>query len=68
MRNAELVRRVLAGEPGPHRDVVSLNAALAFAIAGAADDLIAGMRLAHDAIDGGRARAKLDALVRATNA
>ncbi len=66
-RNAELVRRVLAAERGPHRDVVVLNAALALVIAGVADDLTAGLRLALEAIDDGRAREKLDALVRATN-
>lgn len=65
-RNAELVRRVLAAERGPHRDVVVLNAALALVIAGAAADLPAGIRLAHESIDDGRARHKLDALVRAT--
>jgi len=65
--NAQLVRRVLDGERGPHRDVVALNAALALVVAGEAGDLSAGMRLAHDVIDDGRARSKLDALVKATN-
>jgi anthranilate phosphoribosyltransferase len=67
-RNAELVRRVLDGERGPHRDVVTLNAALALVIAGAADDLPMGMRVASASIDDGSAREKLDALVKATNA
>jgi len=66
-RNAELVARVLSAERGPHRDVVVLNAALALVIAGVADDLTAGMRLAQETIDDGRAREKLEALVRATN-
>jgi len=65
--NARLVRRVLDGERGPHRDVVALNAALALVVAGEAGDLSAGMRLAHDVIDDGRARSKLEALVKATN-
>ncbi|HYK54817.1 MAG TPA: hypothetical protein VEV38_14950, partial [Candidatus Eremiobacteraceae bacterium] len=67
-RNAELVRRVLDGERGPHRDVVALNAALALVIAGVAEDLPMGMRVATESIDNGRAREKLDALVKATNA
>jgi len=67
-RNAELVRRVLAAERGPHREVVVLNAALALVIAGVAHDMNAGMRLAMEAIDAGRAREKLAALVRTTNA
>ncbi|HET9343064.1 MAG TPA: anthranilate phosphoribosyltransferase [Candidatus Eremiobacteraceae bacterium] len=66
-RNAELVRRVLAAERGAHRDVVALNAALALVIAGVADDLNAGFRVAQESIDDGRAQEKLDALVRATN-
>ena len=66
-RNAELVRRVLAGDRGPHRDVVVLNASLALVVAGSAPDLQAGIALAHAVIDDGRARAKLDALVQGTN-
>ena len=66
-RNAELVRRVLDAERGPHRDVVTLNAALALVIAGVAGDLNAGLRVAQKSIDDGRAREKLEALVRATN-
>ena len=67
-RNAELVRRVLEGERGARRDVVALNAALALVIAGIAVDMQMGMRLASASIDGGNAREKLAALVRATNA
>ena len=37
--NAALVEAVLAGSPGPHRDVVLLNAAAAFVAAGRAADL-----------------------------
>ena len=67
-QNARIVEDVLAGKPGPHRDVVLLNAALALRIADAAADLPSGIALAARAIDSGGARAKLDALVRATNA
>ena len=66
-RNAALVRRVLDAERGPHRDVVVLNAALALVIAGVAGDLNAGVHVAQESIDDGRAREKLEALVRATN-
>lgn len=65
-RNAVLVRSVLGGDPGPHRDVVALNAGLALVIAGIATDLSAGIALAYSVIDDGRARAKLEALVEAT--
>ena len=63
--NAEALRRVLAGEAGPHRDVVLLNAAAALVVAGRADDLARGASLAAEAVDAGEAAAKLDALVRA---
>jgi anthranilate phosphoribosyltransferase len=57
--NADTVRRVLAGDPGPHRDIVVLNAAAGFLVADAAADLAEGVALAQAAIDDGRAAAKL---------
>jgi anthranilate phosphoribosyltransferase len=62
--NAAIVRRVLGGEPGPHRDIVVLNAGAALVVADHAADLGAGMALAAAAIDDGRAAGALDALVR----
>jgi len=64
--NAALVRGVLAGEPGPRRDVVALNAAAALVVAEAALDLAEGLSLARRSIDSGAAAARLDALVRAS--
>lgn len=55
--NAALIESVLAGEPGPRRDVVLLNAAAAFLVAGRVDDLGAGVTLAAETIDSGAARA-----------
>ena len=66
--NAGLARRVLAGEPGPHRDIVTLNAAAALVTAGLADDLPSGIDAARTAIDDGRAAAALDRLVAVSNA
>lgn len=57
--NAEVIRRVLAGDHGPARDVVVLNAGAALVVAGAAADLASGIRECAEAIDSGRARAKL---------
>jgi anthranilate phosphoribosyltransferase len=65
--NAELARRVLAGDAGPHRDVVCLNAAAGLVVAGMADDLAAGLQAAQAAIDGGGAAAALDRLVVVSN-
>jgi anthranilate phosphoribosyltransferase len=61
--NAELTRRILAGEPGGAREVVLLNAAAALMAAGRADTFADGLRLAAEAIDSGAARAKLERLV-----
>jgi anthranilate phosphoribosyltransferase len=61
--NADIARRVLGGEPGPHRDLVLLNAAAGLVVAGLADDLAGGIALGAAAIDDGRAAGKLDRLV-----
>jgi anthranilate phosphoribosyltransferase len=61
--NASLARRVLAGEPGPHRDIVLLNAAAGLVAAGVAADVPAGLVQAAAAVDEGRAEAVLDRLV-----
>jgi anthranilate phosphoribosyltransferase len=66
--NAALARRVLSGEPGPHRDIVTLNAGAGLVTAGLADDLESGLAAARAAIDDGRAAGALDALIAASNA
>ena len=58
--NVRLARSVLAGEPGPARDIVLLNAAAALMVAGLADELRDGVRVAAEVVDSGRARAKLE--------
>ncbi|MFG2100583.1 anthranilate phosphoribosyltransferase [Micromonospora echinaurantiaca] len=63
--NAEVARRLLAGEPGPVRDAVLVNSAAALATQGPLDgDLIealrAGMARAAESIDSGAAAAVLD--------
>jgi anthranilate phosphoribosyltransferase len=67
-QNAAIVRGVLAGEPGPRRDVVVLNAAAALVVAGAAADLAGGLGLARASLDSGAAAARLEALVQASAA
>jgi anthranilate phosphoribosyltransferase len=61
--NASAVHRVLAGDAGPVRDIVALNAAAGLLVAGLADDLAAGLDLACATIDDGRAAAALEAFV-----
>jgi anthranilate phosphoribosyltransferase len=66
--NAGVVRRVVGGEPGPHRDIVVLNAAAGLVVAGAADDLAAGVRIAVETIDTGRAASTLDSFIAVSQA
>jgi anthranilate phosphoribosyltransferase len=61
--NAEIVRRILAGEErGPKRDAVLLNAGAAFLVAGRVRSISEGWELAAQIIDAGRAGAKLKEL------
>lgn len=61
--NASLARAVLAGAAGPHRDIVTLNAAAALLAAGLADDLPGGIAAAAVSLDSGAAAAVLERLV-----
>jgi len=63
--NAKIGREVLTGRAGPARDVVLLNAGAAIHVAGRAATLAAGVALARESIDSGRALGKLEALARA---
>lgn len=58
-----MIERVFAGERGPARDIVVLNAGAAIYVSGLADTLAAGVERAQEAIDKGAAGAKLRALV-----
>jgi anthranilate phosphoribosyltransferase len=62
--NARLARAVLDGETGPQRDIVVLNAGAALMAAGVVGDLAAGIEAAAASLDGGRAAAALDRLVK----
>jgi anthranilate phosphoribosyltransferase len=66
--NAAAIRQLFAGAPSPYRDIVLMNAAAALVIAERVPDMPAGLRMAAEAIDGGRANQVLAALVRVTNA
>jgi len=65
--NARRLSALLEGERGPIRDVVVLNAAAALVVAGLAQDLAEGVKRAAQALDEGKAKAALDALVRISN-
>jgi anthranilate phosphoribosyltransferase len=64
--NAELARRCLAGEPGPVRDIVAVNAAAGLLVGGAVDSLADGVALATEVLADGRAAAALERLVALT--
>lgn len=65
--NGRALSAVLAGQPGPYRDIVAYNAAAALLIADQASDLKDGVTQALAAIDDGRARQTLDKLIAITN-
>jgi anthranilate phosphoribosyltransferase len=65
-QNARIVREILAGKEGSKRDMVLLNGASAFMVAGIDSGLEGGIERAKDSIDSGRAMEKLDALVHFT--
>lgn len=58
--NAAILRSLFAGETGPKRDALLANAAAGLVVAGKADDLSAGVKLAAEVIDSGAAAAKVD--------
>jgi len=64
--NAAILRAVLAGESGPRRDIVLLNAAAALVTAGAADGWQGALALAGASIDSGAAARTLDDLITTT--
>jgi anthranilate phosphoribosyltransferase len=66
-RNAAVTRAVLAGEAGAPREVSLANAGAAIYAAGAAESIAAGVEVAREALDDGRAAATLERFVEATN-
>ncbi|MBF0358036.1 MAG: anthranilate phosphoribosyltransferase [Magnetococcales bacterium] len=65
--NAEITRAILAGEKGPRRDIVTLNAGAALFVAGITPDIGSGQQLACELIDTGKAQDRLATLVRMSN-
>jgi anthranilate phosphoribosyltransferase len=59
---------VLDNQPGAARDIVLLNAGATIYVAGLSDTLENGVKKAADIIASGAAKAKLDELVRVSNA
>jgi anthranilate phosphoribosyltransferase len=66
--NAATTQAILAGEPGPRRDLALLNAGAAIYAGGRADSVADGVRVAADAVDSGAAARTLKAYVELTRA
>ena len=62
-RNAEIIRALLDGEPGPCRDVVVANSAAALFLSQRAPDLKSAVNIAAESIDSGAARRKLEQVI-----
>ncbi|MDR1691994.1 MAG: anthranilate phosphoribosyltransferase [Oscillospiraceae bacterium] len=65
--NAEILRSVLAGEPGPKRNAAVLNAAAALFVAGKYGSIEAAVKVAENVIDSGEAARKLLDFIRFSN-
>lgn len=65
--NAAITKAVLAGEQGARRTAVVLNAGAGLYVAGKADSIEEGVRLAEELIDSGKAEKKLEEFVKYSN-
>src|SRR6266404_6080197 len=66
--NATIIGQIFAGELGPRRDIVVINAAAALVAADVAGTFLEGVELAARALSSGAAQQKLSELKRFTNA
>lgn len=67
VENAAITRAVLNGEKGAHRNAVLMNAGAALYIAGKAENMQAGIDLAAELIDTGKAAAVLEKFIEVSN-
>jgi anthranilate phosphoribosyltransferase len=65
--SAKIIQSILAGEKGPARDIVVLNAAASALVADKAADWGGGVKLAEKSIDAGRAATALQKLIVVSN-
>lgn len=64
--NAGIIQNLLKGERGPRRDIVILNSAAAFYVAGKAKSIADGISIAEKSIDSGAALKVLENLIKET--
>ena len=65
--NAQIVRRLLGGELGHKRNAVLLNAGASLYLAGKADNMNDGIKLAAELIDSGKALKTLEMFIEKSN-
>lgn len=65
--NSAQIKILFNGQPSAYRDITLLNAAAAFIVAGKAEDLKSGIKLAAEVIDSGKAIRTLQKLVEVSN-
>lgn len=65
--NAEIVRAILNGEKGHRRNAVLMNAGAALYVGGKAESMEAGIHLAEELIDSGKAAETLRKLIEVSN-
>lgn len=65
--NAQIVRRILGGEKGHKRSAALLNAGASLYIAGKADSMKDGIKLAAELIDSGKALKTLESFIEKSN-
>ena len=63
-QNAKMLRSILSGEAGAKRNIVVMNAAAALVASNQASGFKEGARIAKEAIDSGKAQAKVNKLIK----
>lgn len=65
--NAQILRDILDGKDGAKKNAVLLNAGAAIYVAGKADSIDSGIKIAKDMIDSGKAKAQLERFIEQSN-
>lgn len=65
-QNAVIIKKILNGKKGPHRDIVVLNSAAALYVAGKVKNIAKGIILAEQSVDNGAAKQILQNLIKET--
>jgi anthranilate phosphoribosyltransferase len=64
--NADIIVSILNGDKSPKRDIVLMNASAAILVSGITNDIKTAFKIAKDVIDSGKARQKLEEVIKLT--